>query len=173
LRYLFQYGVCRKPDFYYPQKANDNEMWMGWKPKGIWLSADACSINWKEWCIAEEFRLDCLRYNHAIELHPDKILWIRTPQALQEFSREYSFTSDVLRNAGIRERPDSVHWGLLSEKYMGIVIAPYFWEHRLSLDLFWYYSWDCASGCVWDSRAIRNIGPPILTAELIKEKTDA
>lgn len=33
--------------------------------------------------------------------------------------------------------------------------APYQWECRLDRDTFWYYSWDCASACIWNLQAVR------------------
>lgn len=30
------------------------------KPKGIWLSYDENSWGWKDWCLAEDFRIDHL-----------------------------------------------------------------------------------------------------------------
>ena len=27
------------------------------------------------------------------------------------------------------------------------------------MELFWYYGWDCASGCIWDPAAVAEIKP--------------
>ena len=43
--------------------------------------------------------------------------------------------------------------------YQGIIIAPYLWTRRHHESTGWYYSWDCASGVIWDARAIAELKP--------------
>lgn len=56
-----------------------------------------------------------------------------------------------------RFKEQAIDWQKVSRQYDGIIIAPYQWEHRLSSD--WYYPWDCASGCIWNGKAIQTIVP--------------
>jgi hypothetical protein len=49
-----------------------------------------------------------------------------------------------------------VSWIAVAEQWQGIIIAPYLWERRLG-DPSWYYTWDCASGCIWDATAIASV----------------
>ena len=67
------------------------------------------------------------------------------------FRADPSWRSDHLRDYGC------IDWRLVAEEWQGIVIAPYLWERRFDSDARWYYSWDCASGCIWDHRAIAAI----------------
>jgi hypothetical protein len=52
-----------------------------------------------------------------------------------------------------------IEWRKVAERFDGIIIAPYIWQRRLDLESSWYYSWDCASGCIWNASAVREIVP--------------
>lgn len=60
-----------------------------------------------------------------------------------------------------RERPFVIwlDWAAIGKLYDGIIIAPYLWERRLNGGAMWYYGWDCASGCIWNPRAISEVNP--------------
>lgn len=125
------------------------------KPNGLWVSVEGFEedINWKDWCEAEEFRLEHLKYAYEIILKPDHNLLILTsPAQLQEFTENYK--GELI--PGLRSI-DIIQWGLVAQKYTGILIAPYQWSCRFEPGLFWYYGWDCASGCIWDLRVIKSI----------------
>ena len=49
-----------------------------------------------------------------------------------------------------------IDWSSTYKNYDGIVIAPYQWNCRYG-DHIWYYTWDCASGCIWNIDAIEKI----------------
>ncbi|QBI98814.1 hypothetical protein SEA_BOBBY_184 [Mycobacterium phage Bobby] len=51
--------------------------------------------------------------------------------------------------------PDWIDWGKVAADYGGIIIAPYQWSRRM--DPHWYYTWDCASGCIWNLEAIESL----------------
>ena len=54
----------------------------------------------------------------------------------------------------------AIDWELIQkEGYGGIEICPYNWGWRSQN---WYYGWDVASGCVWDSSSIQDV---VLLAE--------
>jgi len=55
-----------------------------------------------------------------------------------------------------RVMPDYVDWEKISRQYSGIEINPYLWRRRLQGGM-WYYGWDCASGCVWNESAIKEV----------------
>ena len=48
-----------------------------------------------------------------------------------------------------------IAWEKVAAKYDGLIITPYIWQRRMELN--WYYTWDCASGCIWNVRAIKDI----------------
>ncbi len=50
-----------------------------------------------------------------------------------------------------------VDWAKVAKLYDGIIIAPYISARRLAHSVNWYYTWDCASGCIWNPRAIKSI----------------
>lgn len=54
-------------------------------------------------------------------------------------------------------RYEYIDWASVCRAYQGIVISPYFWSRRMGP--MWYYSWDCASGVIWDADAIESVGP--------------
>ncbi len=114
------------------------------KPKGLWLSAESGHEDgWKDWCESESFALESLAHRTQIFLHPDaNVLRIKDASALEEFSRRYYRHVDH----SLRE----IDWSTVASLYAGIIIAPYIYEKRLDHDVFWYYSWDCASACIWD-----------------------
>jgi hypothetical protein len=70
-------------------------------------------------------------------------------EALGDFDATYGIRS---AHAGI-----PIDWQRVAEQHQGIIITPYQWECRYSID--WYYIWDCASGCIWDPDAIESIAP--------------
>jgi hypothetical protein len=57
-----------------------------------------------------------------------------------------------------------IDWMRVAEKHEGILIAPYLGERLTEPNEFleshkeewwrWYYSWDCASGCIWNPNAV-------------------
>jgi len=118
------------------------------KPLGLWVSCADFENNWKDWCESENFRLDDLVYENEIILSPDaRILTLSGPAGLDAFTAQYGETAYLL---GFSET--IIAWERVAEDYQGIIIAPYVYERRMELN--WYYGWDCASGCIWDSGAV-------------------
>ena len=54
-----------------------------------------------------------------------------------------------------------INWVKVSKDYGGIETCPFLWKRKGYL---WYGSWDVASGCIWNTKAI------IKNSELIYEK---
>lgn len=113
------------------------------KPSGFWLSVDH---DWGRWCRGEgmdhwlgdpvEFHLDA-----------DAVLWLRSVADIDQFSRDHAGNST-------KDHVWDIEWAPVIEEYAGIVIAPYQWSRRLEGSASWYYSWDCASACIWDLSAL-------------------
>jgi hypothetical protein len=122
----------------------------GSKPDGLWVSADG-DDDWPSWCKDEDFR-DCSKQVATeIVLRQDHgLLILKTATAMTLFDREYGLDG---------EKPFSrrrIDWPRVASRYTGIIIAPYQWTHRLDGQLSgWYYTWDCASGCIWSPDAVR------------------
>lgn len=121
------------------------------KPHGFWVSVGA---DWASYCRREQFRLETLQYKHKVTLKKNaNILYITTASEMDVFTREYEFWPFAHEDLLILKNID---WARVEKEYQGIIIAPYLYERRQSLHTFWYYSWDCASGCIWDTAAIKS-----------------
>ena len=117
------------------------------KPHGLWFDVNK---DWQRWCYQNEFNLDDLKHCHKVHItQMDKILYLRADKDILAFSRKFG-----------RQFPDmptryeyyiQVDWPTIAKEYAGILISPYNWGLRLNNITGWYYGWDCASGCVWDT----------------------
>ncbi len=120
------------------------------KPQGLWLSDDTAH-GWKKWCEAEQWGLQGLKYKTEFSCTLTRWATLYTEEQLLTFTKQY---------------PHDLHgidWVKVREKFSGIIITPYQWNLRLDRRTRWYYSWDCASACVWD----------LSTVEVIVEKVEA
>lgn len=148
---LYHYNTSAEPPVpYYAAQGNDP---FPMKPKGLWVTP-LVEANWEEWCRSEQFGLERLRFRHRLILHSDaNVLWIKTESQLDEFTKKYT-----------EQPPDHmsfmrgfIDWQTVTEKYQGLLITPYLWSRRLDSDSFWYYGWDCASGCIWSPNAFASV----------------
>lgn len=124
------------------------------KPRGFWISVDG-KDDWASWCKHEEFGLGKHRYRVEI---PDlsKIYLCQSADDLDALTRAYvdhSIFGPQPNLASLNTR--YIKWDNIAKQYAGIIIAPYIWERRM--ELMWYYTWDCASGCIWDPSVIKSI----------------
>lgn len=120
------------------------------KPSGLWY---ACGDEWLRWVLNE--MPDWLEgYKYAYALYPDTtdMLVIRTPDQFDQFTRQYG---------GLDK---GIAWDRVASRYTGIEICPYQWDRRMGYGSSWYYTWDVASGCIWDPAAVRQIEPISLGA---------
>ena len=123
---------------------NNPEQKIHFKPKGLWYGIGTSWVDWvrnnqSDW---EE------DYIHIIDVDLTKIKVIRNYQELIEFNNQY----------GTKENHSAdIDWVKVSKDYSGIEIAPYIYKARFDREVFWYYAWDVASGCIWDSAAIKSI----------------
>lgn len=115
------------------------------KPSGLWLSNED-DYGWKEWCRDNGFMQDCFAYEQEFELTPDNnVLIITEEHEFLAFEKKYGVAMTPMHT--------SIDWNRVRDDYDGIIIPHYFWQFRL--DHIWYYGWDCASGCVWNLKAIK------------------
>lgn len=129
----------------------------GMKPIGFWVSV---GDEWKEWCEGEHFGIDRLVFEHNVTLKPKaRIKYIKSAKELDDFQEKYMADHEINHH-----QPSSggymvhyIDWAKVQRRYDGIIIAPYLWERRLHINSMWYYGWDCASGCIWNKRAIDKI----------------
>jgi hypothetical protein len=125
------------------------------KPNGLWVSDDDCVANWRDWCEGERFGCDHYVWAQELRLTDQaNILFLRDADDLDRFSAAHGMQ---LFPAFSGYASIYIDWKPICRDYSGIVITPYVQRRRL--ELFWYYGWDCASGCIWDGRAVQSIGP--------------
>ena len=117
------------------------------KPVGVWLSVGR---SWQRWCESEEFNLNRLVVVHRVTVDLTNILRLKSAEDIDAFTTKY-------RDRHAISEYRSIQWDSVAEHYSGILIAPYCWERRLARHSSWYYTWDCASGCVWDFSAIQAV----------------
>ena len=133
----------------------DNKSSIG-KPNGLWYG---CGNSWIEWCLAEDFGLGW-KYIHEIEIDVNKIKLIDNVADFDLFSEKFGLHDEYYShfvNQSFRTRYDYIDWKCLeSLGFMGIEINPYLWERRLNNGM-WFYGWDCASGCIWNAKAVKNV----------------
>lgn len=118
------------------------------KPQGLWLSIPG-ENDWPTWCIDEEFRIGSLRYRYDFQLRPNaNILLINTAEELVSFSNQYKKVEGWC----------SINWKEVADSYDGIMICDYFPILRYDPNLLWYNTWDCTSGCVWNTDVLKLVG---------------
>jgi hypothetical protein len=147
------------------------------KPNGLWFDVDE---SWKRWCNSTQFRPENLRYRHTVTiLDTSRILFLRRAKDIDAFTRKYghnlsghillqqsteanaAFTNQYGRDLfGEIQKQFSnyIMWEEVAEKHSGIIIDPY--SRARSQTYLWYFGWNCAGGCIWDTRTIR-LGKPI------------
>jgi len=131
------------------------------KPVGLWVSVKGAD-DWESWCRAEGYGLDELAVAHRVRLvEGANILRITSGEGIDEFHRLYSTPGgDDSYYQGFseeyRRRQYSMDWDKVAADYQGLIIAPYQWSHRLR-GPHWYYGFDCASGCIWDLKAVKEV----------------
>lgn len=108
------------------------------KPSGLWYGIGS---EWVDWVRSEVPEWEA-EYMHILDVDLNKMVVIRTYDELLSFTEAYG---DEM----------AIDWGRVANDYHGIEIAPYI--HKARLELMWYYTWDIASGCIWNTQAIKGI----------------
>lgn len=120
------------------------------KPIGLWYSIEGNGDGWSDWCRAENFRDTSTQINHTLDVDLSQMCVLSNADDIRAFTKRYTARDP-------RIPLDAIDWTTVATQYAGIEISPYcnpyYWKLRLTM--FWYYSWDCASGCVWDINAVR------------------
>lgn len=132
-----------------------------YKTPGLWVSVEG-DDDWPAWCKGEGFGLDGFTYATEVVLADDaNVKHVSGATALDDFTEEFS-----VRQHGGPIWHRGLNWNAIRKRWRGLIIAPYCWERRLVTG--WYYSWNCASGVIWDAKAIKELRqttPPDMKAE--------
>jgi len=133
------------------------------KPAGLWYS---CGDEWASWMrrrqtVEQLNRLARTKFVYELELNPQRMLFIRTPEEFDAFERRFG-------------RDGAIDWWSVVPEYGGIEICPYRsdraasfeeshdrakWEGRRAIAAHWYDLWDVASGVVWGLKMVKKIIP--------------
>lgn len=124
------------------------------KPIGYWITDDSEDC-WASWCRNNDFGLDQLTHKHEIVLDESNLLILRSLSQFDFFNQEWGSPYYWGGANGNKFRDWCIDWWRVAERYDGLIITPYKWQRRLQLN--WYYSWDCASGCIWNVDAVKDI----------------
>ena len=155
----------------------------GMKPHGLWVSVDG-EDDWAHWCQSEQFGLHRYKFQQHVTLRsnclnqdphtPGGVLHLATARMVRHFGKLYAMKYNP-RDARMSAYMalNAVDWGRVMKDYQGIIIAPYQWSLRLGQDMLWYYSWDCASGCIWDLDVIEGISDPVAINWQVNNNVDA
>lgn len=127
------------------------------KPVGFWVSVFG-EDDWPSWCRNEECFIESLRFAYLTTLSENaNILRITSGQELDHFHTAWSVRSDFDRHYHYDDpKWWPINWPMVASKNDGVIIAPYLWQRRLG-EPSWYYTWDCASGCIWNLNAIESV----------------
>lgn len=155
---LIHYSDTPMASVHSVEQAGERYEWHGGrKPNGLWVSVEG-EDDWRAWCEAERFRDLAKQVAHEMVLDRDaRVLIVDTAAAMTAFHTEYRVEQDRQDRYG-KWKEWRIDWPLVARRYSGIVIAPYQWHYRLDGEISgWYYSWDCASGCIWGAEAIADV----------------
>lgn len=109
------------------------------KPDGFWFGVGSEWIDWTE-SDMPKWKGDNL---YSVEVDEAQCLVIEDELGFREFARTYG------------TRDGMIDWELVAKDHKGIIFKEYFPQYRMKYR--WYYSWDVASGCVWDVSAMKRV----------------
>lgn len=121
------------------------------KPVGLWLSIENNNNGWRNFCLKENFRTECLTNCYEIKLKSTTNLkLIDSAEELKIFHNKY------------KECQDKIDWEKVYKDYDGITFCPFkrsFSYRENMVEYFWYTTVDCDSSCVWNFEKIEEIVP--------------
>lgn len=115
----------------------------GPKPRGLWY---AVGFGWLDFTTNDftSFYEEKEVYAFEISLNGLNVLRITNYDELLKFEEAY-----LVSNENEYMKKFDINWAKVAENYDGIEIAPYIYKARMGH--FWYYGWDVASGCIWNT----------------------
>lgn len=131
-----------------------------YKTPGLWVSVEG-EHDWPSWCRGEQWGLD--GFAHATEVvlsDTANVKHLSSADEIDEFTERFHVPSSPIWHRGL-------DWHAIRAEWQGLIIAPYCWERRLADHTSWYYGWDCASGVIWNAKAVadlRSLPAPDMTA---------
>ena len=149
---------------------SDIQQKKGFKPDGVWYG---CGDAWLKWLALEMPEwFGRVNYVYELEIYDAFMKVITNAEQFKSFEQEFWARAPHQERAEHAGPIDGIYhmidWPLLAGiDWDGIEICPYLQEFRIS-NSGWYYPWDVASGCIWDSEAL--VGEPKLLWQRDTEK---
>lgn len=130
----------------------------GFKPNGFWYSCYNC---WYKWTQEEAMFQFQHKYIHKININSkaltninyknkNKILVIKNLKDFDTFNKKYGFLDKKIAD-NPKWKNYLINWKAVARDYGGIEICPYLTERS---NYLWYYTFDVASGCIWNIKSI-------------------
>jgi hypothetical protein len=116
------------------------------KPHGLWYGFGDEWIDWTEMANPERKG----KYIYETYINGSNILQIKDCSEIEKFTKEYGSGKQIIPG-----KIFSIDWFRTNIKYDGIEINPYLDQARLLDKFLWYYSWDIASGCIWNLEKVK------------------
>lgn len=142
------------------KKFKEKEQKIEMKPTGLWYGL---GDSWIDWCMNEVSGW-LSPYIYELVLDEDKVLKVSNIAEFEKLEQEYLGVPEhfkLLQDMTTLGDPrmmsffNQIDYPKIAETYGAIEIAPYIWKKRL--ESIWYYPWDCASGCIWNRSAIKEL----------------
>lgn len=132
------------------KKTDTKQRDRGPKPMGLWY---AVGFGWLDFTTSEHTSF--YEYGnrvHAFEISLDglNIFKITNYDELVKFEELYLVPGET--KYSMNNNWD-INWAKVAENYDGIEIAPYIYKARMGHA--WYYGWDVASGCIWNTSSLK------------------
>ncbi len=150
------------------------------KPNGLWFDVNG---SWKRWCEAVQLQPEALHYRHSVNiLDTSRILFLKDVKNIDAFTQRFGHDfSDNIKPLQSHEELDQftgqygkdlfkeimgqftnyIMWEEVAKEYSGIIITPY--SRARSQTYLWYYGWNCAGECIWDTEIVELGKPAIMT----------
>lgn len=121
----------------------------GNKPSGFWYGIDN---SWIDWC-SNEMPEWVTPHRYKLEIDMSKVLVVDTIEKMYDLNKFVVNTDEYFNRYNY-----DIDWAVFDKMgYKGIEIPRYMYELRRDDKFFWYYSWDIASGCIWDTNIIKSV----------------
>ena len=140
------YHFARKESFELEDRSISTAM-IG-KPNGFWYSLGS---SWYEWCMSGDSACLLGGYLFEVEIDRSKIAKIDgSDREVKQLEKKYP-----QKNKPLIEKMSHPDWKSMSKDFKGFEVSR-FGRDRLKSSM-WYYGWDCSSGCIWDTSAIKSM----------------
>ena len=124
------------------------------KPAGLWVSVEGAR-DWPDFCQSNASDRLGISATEVILNPQANVLHIASAEEFDAFEKKYYLHANY-------DNPftpfTGIDWNRVAQDYDGIVISPYRGDRRYARGgVQWYYTWDCASGCIWKKSAITEL----------------